>query len=124
MSVPEELLVGVGRGDLALVLRNLLANSREAMGGAGEIDIHAQGGAGGDVVVRMTDSGPGIPAHLLENGELFRPFRTTKDNGLGLGLYHCRSIVEGWGGAIRASNGPRGALFEIVLPRAERGRHA
>jgi len=124
MSIPEEILVGVGRGDLALVLRNLLSNSREAMGGSGEIDIHAQGGADGDVVVRMTDTGPGIPAHLLENGELFRPFRTTKESGLGLGLYHCRAIVEGWGGSIRASNGPRGAVFEIVLPKAERSRHA
>ena len=49
---------------------------------------------------------------------LFRPFRTTKDAGLGLGLYQCRAVVQGYGGRICASNGERGAVFEVALPAA------
>lgn len=118
MAVPEELAVAVSTGDIALVLRNLLSNAREAMAGAGEIDVHAESDGKGDVVVRVWDTGPGIPPHLLESDALFRPFRTTKEAGLGLGLYQCRAVVQGYGGRICASNGEKGAVFEVTLPAA------
>lgn len=118
MSIPEGLAVAVSKSDIALVLRNLLSNGREAMNGAGEINVHAESDGRGNVVVRVWDTGPGIPPHLLKSDALFRPFRTTKEAGLGLGLYQCRAVMEGYGGRICASNGERGAVFEITLPPA------
>jgi putative PEP-CTERM system histidine kinase len=118
MAVPEDLAVAMGRSDLALVLRNLLSNSREAMDGSGEINVEAESDGSGNVVVRVWDNGPGIPSHLLEADALFRPFRTTKETGLGVGLYQCRAVVHGYGGRICASNGERGAVFEVTLPAA------
>lgn len=118
MSVPEDLAVAAARGDVAIVLRNLLRNAREALDGHGQIDIHAERCGNASVVVRVSDNGPGIPERLIESGALFRPFRTTKEGGLGIGLYHCRELVRSCGGGIRAFNGARGAVFEIVLPQA------
>jgi putative PEP-CTERM system histidine kinase len=118
MAVPEDLAVATSRSDVSLVLRNLLSNSREAMKGAGEINVHAESDGSGNIVVRVWDTGPGIPPHLLDADALFRPFRTTKETGLGLGLYQCRAIVQACGGRIRASNGERGAIFEVTLPAA------
>jgi hypothetical protein len=118
MAIPESTVVAVSKSDIALVLRNLLSNAREAMDGEGEINVHAESDGMGNIVVRLWDTGPGIPPHLLESGALFRPFRTTKEGGLGVGLYQCRAIVQGCGGRIRASNGERGAVFEITLPAA------
>jgi hypothetical protein len=118
MAIPEETAVAMSPSDLALVLRNLLANAREAVAGAGEIDIHAESDGGGNILVRVLDNGPGIPQQLLEADALFRPFRTTKGTGLGLGLYQCRAVLQSCGGRISASNGDRGAVFEITLPAA------
>jgi len=50
---------------------------------------------------------------------VFEPFVTSKQNGLGLGLSICRSIVNSHAGRIWAENNPdRGASFHVVLPRA------
>ena len=67
------------------------------------------------VQIEVIDSGPGIPAD--GETELFKPFHTTKADGLGLGLAICRSIVERHGGTIWAERAPqRGAMFSFSLP--------
>lgn len=70
----------------------------------------------GQVIVRVTDSGPGIAPENLEH--VFESFFSTKDHGLGMGLNISRSIVESHGGSLTASNAPdgAGAVFEFVLP--------
>jgi hypothetical protein len=51
---------------------------------------------------------------------LFKPFRTTKDKGLGIGLYQCRQIVEAHGGRLEAQSAAgKGTVFTICLPAAE-----
>jgi signal transduction histidine kinase len=66
------------------------------------------------VLVAVRDSGPGLAPGALEN--LFNAFRTTKPNGLGLGLSICRSIIEAHDGGLWASaNAPRGAVFQFTL---------
>jgi signal transduction histidine kinase len=67
------------------------------------------------VQLEVSDSGPGIPDGDLQS--IFTPFRTTKAQGLGIGLSICRSIVERHGGTIWAESTPgEGAKFCFTLP--------
>jgi two-component system, NtrC family, sensor kinase len=98
------------------VLLNLLTNAVDAMpeGGALRIETELESGA---AVVRIADSGPGIPPESRDR--IFEPFFTTKETGkgTGLGLTVCRQIIQAHRGTIEAIDGPGGgATFEIRLP--------
>lgn len=112
---------------LGQVFLNLLLNAVQAMPDGGEItlqtalrDVNGTDGSGSAasgqaVEVRLRDTGPGIPAHLVS--EVFTPFFTTKPRGAGLGLSICRRIVEDHGGRIEVECAPgKGATFHVVLP--------
>jgi PAS domain S-box-containing protein len=73
---------------------------------------------GEHVVVRFFDSGAGLGSQSPES--LFKPFNTTKPNGMGLGLAMCRSIMMAHSGTISIRNRTdgRGAVVEIRLPLA------
>jgi signal transduction histidine kinase len=109
------------RGDdvsLQQVVINLALNGMEAMAetpsGRRRLSIATRNG-NGRVVVRVSDTGRGIPAD--HESKLFESFFTTKRHGLGLGLSICRSIVDAHGGRIGAqNNGGGGATFEFELP--------
>jgi C4-dicarboxylate-specific signal transduction histidine kinase len=106
------------RVELQQVILNLIVNAVEAMS-EGEGPRKLRIGAGrtetNDVLVSVSDSGPGLAPATLEN--LFKPFYTTKPNGVGLGLSICRSIVEAHGGRLWASANPSGgAVFQFTLP--------
>lgn len=122
LEVDRELpLVKGDRVQLQQVLLNLLMNAAEAMAANAPRDRRvrvrvARRGTG--VCTTISDCGPGIPAHQLET--VFDAFYTTKDNGLGLGLSICRSIVTAHGGRLWASNNlPRGSSFHFTLPAAD-----
>lgn len=68
------------------------------------------------VEIRVVDTGPGIPAELLE--QIFEPFMTTKEpgKGTGLGLAVSARLVDGMEGTIRAGNTDEGAQFTLQLP--------
>ena len=69
------------------------------------------------VVFAVEDQGCGIPPEVAE--QLFTPFFTTKDEGMGLGLSMCRTVLEQHGGELRhAANAPRGTVFTFSLPVA------
>jgi signal transduction histidine kinase len=68
------------------------------------------------VVIRVEDTGPGLPA---DGERVFEPFFTTKQpgSGTGLGLAICREYLAQMGGTITAGNGPeRGAIFTVRFP--------
>lgn len=78
---------------------------------------------GPEAVVRVTDSGPGVPEHALD--KLFRPFyriddaRGRQTGGVGLGLAITDRAVRLHGGTIKVANRPQGGLvIEIRLPLA------
>jgi signal transduction histidine kinase len=65
------------------------------------------------IQTEVSDLGPGI----AYPEKIFEPFFTTKENGMGMGLAICRSIVESHGGRLWVDkNEPRGAKFAFTLP--------
>jgi signal transduction histidine kinase len=102
------------------VLANLLVNASRHAAGA-HVALRVVGEADRAVVV-VEDEGPGIPASALDR--VFDAYekvdRAGQEQGLGLGLYIVRQIVEAHGGTIRAGAGPAGgASFRVELPAAE-----
>lgn len=107
---------------LRQVLLNLVANAAEATPEGGELRIsetvEANGDARPEVVVRVEDGGPGVPAQVLAH--LFEPFVTTKPHGTGLGLCIASSIVLQHGGRlVLESSSERGAVFALRVPVGE-----
>jgi PAS domain S-box-containing protein len=95
-------------------LDNVIRNAFDAMPAGGVLKIGATR-EGDEAVIRISDTGPGIPEDTLEN--LFEPFYTTKPGGLGLGLTSTKRMVDVQGGTIsvETSDG-EGATFAIALP--------
>ena len=111
------------RVQLQQVLVNLVVNAVEAMSAVTErerwlrIDSSINGS---EITVSVADTGSGIEAAKI--GQVFEPFFTTKSEGMGLGLFICRSIVETHGGQLSISpNTPVGTVAHLTLPGAEAG---
>jgi len=105
------------RGDASLlgqVFLNLLVNALEATPEKGRIVVSARAD-GQWMVVRVKDTGPGLPEVTHER--LLEPFFTTKAGGTGLGLYISASIVERHNGDCTLENHPDGgAVAQVRLP--------
>jgi signal transduction histidine kinase len=101
------------------VMLNLLNNAMQAMpAGGGRIRVSTEL-TGESILIRVEDSGCGIPPEHLER--IFEPFFTTKppSKGTGLGLSISRAIVERHGGTLRVESTPgRGTTFTVALPVA------
>ena len=97
---------------LEVVMSNLLRNACQAMDDTGEIAIRIID-QNEDVVIKVEDSGPGIPESVLP--KIFEPLFTTKQTGTGLGLASCRSIIQKHGGTLTVRNNP--TTFTIQLPK-------
>ena len=105
---------------LQQVLMNLLINSQQAMEGRpGQVTMTTSLSRAGRVEIRVSDTGPGIPAEIRHR--LFDPFFTTKPagKGTGLGLSVTYGIIKDHKGEIRVESEPgEGATFIIGLPAA------
>ena len=101
--------------ELHQVVLNLLTNALAFTPRGGSVEAEAAAEAG-EAVIRVRDTGPGIPAASLPR--LFEPFFTTRGSeGTGLGLAVSHGIVRAHGGSIEAANGPGGgAVFTVRLP--------
>jgi putative PEP-CTERM system histidine kinase len=102
---------------LQKVVINLLLNASEAVNDRGEIHITTDT-IDGWVVLAVRDNGCGIPKAFIERS-LFHPFQTTKSQGLGIGLFHSKMIVEAHHGRIEVeSEEGKGSTFKVFLPLA------
>jgi two-component system, LuxR family, sensor kinase FixL len=102
------------------VLLNLIRNAMDAIGDQDtkRLAVQTAPGEPGFVVISVLDNGPGIASEIA--GQLFQPFITTKEKGMGVGLTICQSIIEGHGGRIWAEeNKPAGTVFRFQLPVGE-----
>ncbi|MGZ5019739.1 MAG: XrtA/PEP-CTERM system histidine kinase PrsK, partial [Chthoniobacterales bacterium] len=103
------------REQLHSVFTNLLLNARDAVLPKGRVSVRT-GTLNGWAVVTVADNGCGMsPAFLRDS--LFRPFKTTKKNGLGIGMFQSKMIVEAHGGNIQVeSETGAGTTFRVLLP--------
>jgi len=109
------------RQKLVQVVVNLVRNALHATQPSEAVRVLAAARPGGEVELAVEDDGPGVPAAIRLR--LFQPFASSKGaEGLGLGLYMARLIVELHHGRIDLVDRPRGARFEVVLPAAAGGR--
>lgn len=119
VNVPEELQVDVDRIQLEQVFINLMRNAAEAMYDSAYKSLTIEAAAcPGEVVVSVTDRGPGLPPDLV--AKLFEMTDSTKATGMGVGLSICRTIVDAHGGRIWAENNPMGgATFFFSIPELD-----
>ncbi len=97
------------------VVTNLVMNAYEATGDKGSIHV-ATSTSDHKVIFSITDNGCGMSRQFIDK-MLFRPFSTTKKRGLGIGLFHCRMIVEAHHGRIEVeSEEGKGSTFRVILP--------
>jgi signal transduction histidine kinase len=100
---------------LIKVVTNLVLNAREAVLPSGEVRIETAQ-SNDWAVLTVSDNGCGMDPEFLSRS-LFRPFQTTKKNGLGIGLFQSKMIVEAHKGRVQVeSQTGKGTTFRILLP--------
>jgi hypothetical protein len=100
------------------VLANLLLNAHEAVDEHGEIRVSTDW-IDGWAVLSVSDNGRGMSRAFIERS-LFQPFQTTRSQGLGIGLFHSKMIVEAHRGRIEVqSEEGKGSTFTVFLPGSQ-----
>jgi signal transduction histidine kinase len=116
---PAAVAVEADGSQLKQVFLNVFLNAVQAMEAGGTLTVEALRAGSGRPLVRITDTGPGIPEEALE--KVFDPFFTTKKGGTGLGLSICYTIVKAHGGEIEVrSRLGEGTTVLITLPAGPR----
>ena len=121
------------RNQIGQVIDNIVINAKQAMPSGGAIQVVASNvrlrdedrsalPAGDYVLISIEDTGMGIPAEALPR--IFDPFFTTKEQGRGLGLSTCHSIMRRHDGSVTAeSTLGKGTTFRLLLPAARTSDH-
>ena len=124
--VRPEGAVPMVRGNRSLAtqaLASVISNAIEAMPGGGFLQLELEvAERGRNVSVIISDTGPGMSATQMEL--VFKPFYTTKRNGLGLGMALVKRIMERFGGAIRLSSGEgKGTRVSLIFNSNSNFKH-
>jgi signal transduction histidine kinase len=120
LELPDDLPpVKVDPMQLEQALLELVSNALDAMPAGGRLRLGAErrngGFPGGEVVIEIGDSGPGIPAQVLPS--VCEPFFTTRQDGTGLGLAIAKRYVEQNGGRLEIDSTPgAGTTVRVRLP--------
>ncbi len=105
---------------LHAVFTHIVQNSVDAAGEDGTVSIELSA-KGGEAIIEVTDDGPGMDAKFIRD-ELFRPFKTTKAGGFGIGAYESREFVREMSGRLDVSSRPGlGTAVRISLPAIQAG---
>ncbi|MGL4768570.1 MAG: ATP-binding protein [Formosimonas sp.] len=100
------------------ILINLVRNAIDSMVDAEvlqrNIDVYVEPYSTHHLVIRVLDSGPGVPKDKVET--IFNAFYTTKAQGVGIGLNICRTMIESNGGRLWAKAGTQGGEFFLTMP--------
>lgn len=123
LQAPDDIWLRVDPQQLKQVMINLIRNAMESIGRDGDITLGVAeenailaGAARQVAVLRVTDTGKGIPPEARQR--LFDPFFTTKEGGTGLGLSIASRIVDKLGGELHFETElNRGTTFRVLLPR-------
>jgi signal transduction histidine kinase len=126
LDLSDRIGVEADAEQLFRVFSNLIRNARQAIetsGQPGTIEVAAAEGPAG-VVIRVIDTGPGLPQKALDN--LFHAFQGgARKGGTGLGLAIAAELVRGHGGTLDlVRTGPEGTEFRLTLPRIPETSHA
>lgn len=115
-TVPTGLQVNVDALQIEHVISNLVRNAKDVLADRSDGRIRISAQQNGDMALLLiSDNGPGMPDDVA--ADIFSPFVTSKDQGMGLGLAICRTMVEANGGKISLKDhGPGGTVFSITLP--------
>jgi len=97
------------------IVTNLLLNAREAITPPGRISLEVT--TQGDwLCIRVADTGCGMTPEFIAQ-KLFKPFQTTKKDGLGIGMFQVRTLVEAHGGRLEVQSRPgQGTVIRVWLP--------
>ena len=107
--------ISADRQQLQSVFTNLLFNARDAVGIDGRITVETTL-QGEWIALSVSDNGCGMTEQFIKNS-LFRPFRSTKKKGLGIGMFQSKTIVEAHHGKINVqSELGVGTTFRVMLP--------
>ncbi len=119
---PEVPIIRSNLAQMQQVFLNLINNALDAIRQDGELRLAVQG-TDGEVVVRVADTGPGMPEKDL--ARIFEPFFSTKSGDkqhTGLGLAICQEIMRSLGGRISVESSPgKGTIFSVWFPRESEG---
>ncbi len=113
---PNNLPVHLPESGIRQALLNLILNAADALDNSAgsiciKVDVNFQG-----LLIDVFDNGPGFSQDLLNYG--IRPFRTSRQNGTGLGLAMVQRFIKDVGGTIKLSNQqPHGACVTLLLPK-------
>jgi PAS domain S-box-containing protein len=115
---PTPIHLEADQDQLQQLLLNLVLNALDAMPRGGTVTIEPRPPRDGNIELRVSDTGPGIAAHILP--KVFETFVSSKETGIGLGLPVSKRIAEDHGGSLAAYNLPEGgACFVLRLPAGQ-----
>jgi signal transduction histidine kinase len=113
---PRDIKAKINRPLFEWVIENMVKNSVDAMGGAGNIEIRIRRGLHKEVVLDIADNGKGIPKSNV--GDIFKPGFTTKSRGWGLGLALVKRIIENYHEGkiyVRSTELNKGTTIRVLL---------
>jgi signal transduction histidine kinase len=118
LRVESDLIIKVSASEIEQVILNLLNNAIQSIASSAISDgvIQIEAFADRDLVnFSISDNGAGVPAQFKQN--LFELLNTTKQSGMGLGLWLCKHIITRYDGAIwHEDSASQGAIFKVRLP--------
>ncbi len=115
LEIEPGLLVRAHEDRIERVVGHLVQNALDATPQTGKVSIRAYRNAT-DIVIEVEDNGCGMTEEFVRE-RLFKPFQSTKSNGMGIGAYESLRYVQDLGGRIEVTSElGRGSLFRLIFP--------